>query len=175
MNTSSSCPPAGLRRIAVALVCAAALSGCAGPGLTPLASGLSEAEVAQRWGAPTGRYTLPEGTRLEYARGPAGTETWMVDLDAQGRTQSWRQVLDWQYLQQVQGTLPGLSRDQVLVLLGRPSDVRSGGWQGGEVWSWRHDSPFCLWLQASVGDDGRLRDAGFYPDPRCDVNDDHDR
>jgi hypothetical protein len=175
MNTSSSCPPAGLRRVAVAAVCAAALSGCAGPGLTPLASGLSEAEVTQRWGAPTGRYALPSGSRLEYALGPAGTETWMVDLDAQGRTRAWRQVLDWQNLQQVQGTLPGLSRDQVLVLLGRPSDVRGGGRQGGEVWSWRHDSPFCLWLQASVGEDGVLRDAGFYPDPVCDARDDHDR
>jgi hypothetical protein len=154
-----------------------ALAGCAGPGITPLSSGLTEAEVAQRWGSPTGRYPLPQGTRLEYARGPAGTETWMVDLDAQGRSTAWRQVLDWRHLQQVQGTLPGLTREQVLALFGRDSEGGGGGWgwQGGEVWSWRHDSPFCLWLQASVGDDGRLRDAGFYPDPVCDARDDHDR
>ena len=132
--------------------------------------------VADSSAAPAGYVTdSSDCDDDDSAVNPGGTETWMVDLDAQGRTQSWRQVLDWQHLQQVQGTLPGQSRDQVLALLGRPSEVRSGGWQGGEVWSWRHDSPFCLWLQASVGEDGKLRDAGFYPDPRCDVNDDHDR
>jgi hypothetical protein len=150
-----------------------ALAGCALPGLTPLAPGLTEAEVQQRWGPPTGRYVLPDGQRLEYARGPAGQETWMVDLDAQGRTVAWRQVLEYQALQQLQGSLPGMTTAEVLPLIGRPSAVRSGGRQGGQVWSWRHDSPFCLWLQASVGDDGRLRDAGFYPDPACDPRDDH--
>jgi hypothetical protein len=151
------------------------LAGCAGPGLTPLSTGLTEAEVVQRWGTPTGRHALPDGARLEYATGPMGVETWMVDLDDQGRTRTWRQVLDWRYLQQVQADLPGMSREQVLTLLGRPSEVRGGGFQGGEVWSWRHQSPFCLWLQASVGEDGRLRDGGFYPDPACDAKDDNDR
>ena len=159
----------------VGLAAVLSLGGCAGPGLTPLSPGLTEAEVVQRWGTPTGRYALPAGARLEYATGPMGAQTWMVDLDGQGRAQAWRQVLDWRYLQQVQADLPGQSRQQAMALLGRPSEVRGGGYQGGEVWSWRHESPFCLWLQASVGDDGVLRDAGFYPHPLCDARDDHDQ
>jgi hypothetical protein len=161
------------RSILLPLVLAAALLGaCTGPGLTALQPGLSEAELVQRWGAPTGRYVIDNGSRLEYALGPAGRETWMVDLDAQGRTVHWQQVLDWRHLEAVQGSLPGMSTDQLLRTLGRPSDVRSGGRQGGQVWSWRHDSPFCLWFQASIGDEGKVRDASFAPDPACD---DHDR
>lgn len=158
--------------VAPALICAALLSGCAGPGLTPLQGGLPEAEVVQRWGQPTARYDMPTGARLEYARGPGGLDTWMVDLDAQGQTVAWRQVLDWRHLERVQGSLPGMPRDELLRTLGRPGDVRSGGRQGGEVWSWRHDSPFCLWFQASLGDDGVVRSAAFAPDPVCETRDD---
>ncbi len=151
------------------------LASCAGPGLTPLQAGLGEAELRQRWGEPTGRHALDGGVRLEYALGPAGLQTWMVELDAQGRVLRWQQVLDWRHLEQVQASLPGMRREELLRTLGRPGHVRSGGRQGGEVWSWRHDSPFCLWFQASLADDGRVTDAAFAPDPACDVRDEFDR
>ena len=148
------------------------LAGCAGPGITPLRGGQPEAEVLQRWGTPTARYALPSGARLEYATGPAGRETWMVDLDDQGRAQAWRQVLDWRHLERVQGELTGMSREELLRTLGRAGEVRSGGRQGGQVWSWRFDSPFCLWFQASLSDAGRVTSAAFAPDPQCDSFDD---
>ena len=151
------------------------LGACTGPGLTPLQGGLSEADIIQRWGKPTGRHALDSGTRLEYALGPAGRQTWMVDLDAQGRASTWRQVLDERHLAQVQASLPGMDRATLLRTLGRASHVRSGGRQGGQVWSWRHDSPFCLWFQVSMGDDGRVKDASFAPDPECDAREDFDR
>jgi hypothetical protein len=162
------------RHVPILMAAMGLLAACAGPGLTPLQGGLGEAELVQRWGPPTGRHALDAGTRLEYALGPAGRETWMVDLDAQGRTVAWRQVLDWRNLERVQGSLPGMSRDEVLRTLGRASHVRPGGRQGGQVWSWRHDSPFCLWFQATIGNDGRVRDASFAPDPQCDARDDYD-
>lgn len=157
--------------IATILV-AVALAGCAGPGLNRLEPGLDEAAVVARWGMPTGRYALPEGTRLEYATGPYGQETWMVDLDRDGRVVRARQVLEYMALQGVQAELPGMDRAQLLRTLGRPGEVRSGGRQGGQVWSWRIDSPFCLWFQVGVGDDGRVTDAVFSPDPLCDARDD---
>jgi hypothetical protein len=151
----------------------ALLTACAGPGITPLAVGAGEAEVRQAWGEPTGRYTVPGGTRLEYATGPYGRTTWMVDLDASGRVTARRQVLDWSNLQAVQGRVPGMTRDELLRTLGRPGERRSGGRQGGEVWSWRFESPFCLWFQSSIGDDGIVRDGVFGPDPLCDIDDTH--
>lgn len=160
------------RMKAVTLIFAAALlAGCATPGLRSLQVGLPEAEVAQRWGTPTARYTLPSGTRLEYATGPEGLQTWMVDLDSSGKTTAWRQVLDERNLRAVQGQLPGMTRDELLSTLGRPSHTRPAR-MGGEVWSWRHDSAFCLWFQASLNPNGRVMDAAFASDPRCDHQED---
>lgn len=155
--------------IALALLVAA----CAGPGITRLEPGLDEAAVRERWGTPTGRHALPQGgTRLEYASGPYGLQTWMVDLDAAGRVSGARQVLEYGALTALQGELPGMTREALLRTLGRPGEVRSGGRQGGQVWSWRFFSPFCLWFQVGVGDDGRVVDAVFTPDPLCDARDD---
>ena len=154
------------------LMAAAVLAGCAGPGITALRTGADEAELRQLWGEPTSRYALPAGSRLEYATGPYGRTTWMVDLDGDGRVLGAQQVLADRHLQAVQGLLPGMTRDELLRTLGRPGERRGGGWQGGEVWSWRYDNPFCLWFQVSIGDDGRVRDGAFGPDPLCDYNED---
>ena len=54
--------------------------------------------------------------------------------------------------------------------LGRPGHKRPDR-QGGEVWSWRHESPFCLWFQASINVSGRVGSASFAPDPRCEFHD----
>jgi hypothetical protein len=148
----------------------ALLAACATPGFTPLKGGMSEAEVVKAWGPPTARHALPAGTRLEWATGPEGLETWMVDLDAAGKAVLWRQVLSYANLRAVQGQLPGLSTQELLAALGRPGHQRPDR-NGGEVWSWRHESPFCLWFQASINVSGRVKDAAFAPDPKCDFHD----
>ncbi|MCK7501407.1 MAG: hypothetical protein MZW92_73540 [Comamonadaceae bacterium] len=66
-----------------------------------------------------------------------------------------------------QRRLPGMTRDELLRTLGRPGERRGGGWQGGEVWSWRYDTHDCWWFQVSIGDDGIVRDGAFGPDGRC--------
>jgi hypothetical protein len=174
LNRMNALPLRWIRRLtAPALVAAlAGLAACAGPGLTPLPAGSDEAAVLQRWGAPTGRYAMPGGSRLEYATGPYGRTTWMVDLDSAGRVTGAQQVLDERNLQAVQGRLPGMTREELLRTLGRPGERRGGGRQGGEVWSWRFESPWCLWFQVSIGDDGIVRDGVFGPDPLCDDWDD---
>lgn len=136
--------------------------------------GQTEAEVLQRLGAPTGRYTLPDGgTRLEYATGPFGRQTWMVDVDGAGRVTAVRQVLgeaSFAAFQAQHARNPQMQRDELLRTLGRPGERRSGGWQGGEVWSWRYPTNDCLWFQIAIGDDGRVRDGGSYGiDPTCDA------
>jgi hypothetical protein len=147
-----------------ALLMAGLVAGC----VTLPAPGSGEAEVLQKWGQPTGRYTLPAGgQRLEYATGPFGRETWMIDLDAAGRVTRSEQVLDDAHFVVFQMKAPGMPRDEVLRTMGRPGEVRGGGRQGGEVWSWRYPTNDCLWFQASIGDDGRARDAAYAPDPIC--------
>ena len=74
---------------AALLVAALLLSGCATP---PPAPGTARDAALQSWGAPTSRYTLPDGaTRLEYATGPYGRMTWMIDLHAGVRVTQARQ------------------------------------------------------------------------------------
>lgn len=148
------------------------LSGCAA--LAPLPTpGQNEADVLQRFGTPTARYPMAGGaSRLEFATGPYGRETWMVDLDAAGRVGAVRQVLSDTALADFQGRAPGMSRDELLRTLGRPGERRGGGWQGGEVWSWRYPTNDCLWFQVSIGDDGIVRDGAFGTDPRCDAPND---
>jgi hypothetical protein len=157
-----------LPRLAAALATTASallLGAC----VTPPVPGQAQAEVLGRWGAPTSRYALPGGaSRLEYATGPFGRSTWMVDVDAGGRVTQARQVLTEGFLFELQGRLPGMPADELLRTLGRPGNKRGGGFlQGGEVWSWRYETLECLWFQVSVRDDGRASDGGFYPDPSC--------
>jgi hypothetical protein len=144
-------------------------AGCAVLNPPPPAPGQSEADALQRFGRPTARYAMPDAvTRLEFATGPYGRETWMVDLDAAGRVIVSRQVLNEAHLADFQARAPGMSRDELLRTLGTPGERRHGGWQGGEVWSWRYPTNECLWFQVSIGDDGRVRDGAFGIDWRCD-------
>ena len=152
----------------ILLAAASALSACAGYSPRDVRAGMTAAEVAERMGAPTARHAMPDGgTRLEYARGPAGLHTYMVDLDAQGRVARWQQVLSEAQF----NVIPvGMPVAELRRLLGTPADVRSGGWQPGQVWSYRFDSVFCQWWQVDVvqGQTGR---AAYGNDPRCEVND----
>ncbi len=158
-------------RLRAAAPWAAALAGAllAGCAVVTPAPGLSQAAVLQQWGEPTSRYTLPgKGARLEYATGPYGRTTWMVDLDAQDRVTQARQVLnEAEFLAVQTQAAQGLGRDELLRALGRPGERRHGGWPGGEVWSWRYPTNDCLWFQASIADDGRVRHAAFGQDPAC--------
>lgn len=149
------------------------LAGCATYAPTHLPQGASADEVVRELGPPTGRYSLPGGgTRLEFARGPFGKHTFMVDLDAQGRETGWRQALTEADFNRIRSGEPAT---QVLQEIGHPSDRSPGGWQGGQVWSYRYETVFCQWFQLSVNDAGVVTSTGYAPDPLCDVNlRDHD-
>ena len=155
--------PALRRRALIGLL--GLLTACS---TAPPSTGQTEAEVLALMGPATGRYLLAGGAqRLEFARGPAGRVTWMVDLDAAGRVQRSAQVLDAAHFAQVQ---PGMPADELLRLLGRPA-ARQGEWQQRETWSWRYETNDCLWFRITLGADRRVQNGGAYmTDPACDVN-----
>ena len=139
---------------------------CAGPQTSQDLNGRSEAEVIQAMGQPTGRYAMPDnGRRLEFARGPAGRETYMVDLDAQGRVVQSEQVLDPRFFDVV---TPGMKSDELLRFIGRPSE-RRGSRGDGQIWSWRYYNTNCLWWQAQVDAQGVVTGAGYASLPGCDT------
>ena len=140
------------------------LGACATPA-PPAAA--PKADVLKTWGQPTASYTLPQGgERLEYASGPEGRTTWMIDLDGAGRVTQARQVLDEAEFMRLQSQ-PVLSRDEVLRWIGTPGE-RRGARGGGQTWSWRYPTNDCLWFQVSIDAEGLTRGGAFSIDPSCD-------
>ena len=153
------------RSLLLCLGSAAALLACALPETLP---GTPVAEVLRARGAPTATYALPaSGQRLEYASGPYGRSTWMIDVDAAGRVTQSRQVLNESEFLAVQHAAP-LDSKTLLRWLGTPGERRHGGRPGGEVWSWRYPTNDCLWFEFSVKPDGTAQAGAFAIDPRCD-------
>ncbi len=149
------------------LAATTALAGCAGVGLGPVVPGQSSDPIIRRMGAPTARYALPDGgSRLEFARGPFGKQTYMVDVDRAGLVLRTSQVLVERNFDAIK---PGMSANDLLVALGTPSHRRHGGWQGGEVWSYRYEAVFCQWFQVSMVN-AAVRDASYGPDPLCEID-----
>jgi hypothetical protein len=153
----------------VASMLAAGLAACSalhyGPGA--LTEGASAGQVRAEMGEPTGRYPRAEGgERLEFARGPFGKHTFMVDMGAAGRVQRWEQVLREDVFNQI---TPGMSAEELRYKLGRPAK-QFGIWRGATVWAWRYETPFCQWFMVTVEPTRVVRDAGYGPDPICEVN-----
>jgi hypothetical protein len=151
------------------------MAGCASYGPGSLQVGASRADVERAMGRPTATYPVTPtvssappmvAERLEFARGPAGQHTYMVDVDASGRVHRIEQVLTEAQFHQV---VAGQTVQELLFRLGRPSHRRGGGRQPGEVWSYRYQATFCQWFQVSV-DRGLVRDTAYGPDPACDVD-----
>jgi outer membrane protein assembly factor BamE (lipoprotein component of BamABCDE complex) len=162
-----------MRRTFLAACCLSPLwlAACAGYAPSAVQVGHSAQDVVRSMGPPTGQHALRGGgTRLEFARGPYGRHTYMVDLDAAGRVSAWSQVLSERNFNELR---PGVPREDVLRALGRPSQVRYVGWRTTyETWAWRYESPFCQWFQVSFEADGKtVRDTAYGPDPLCDRDD----
>lgn len=141
--------------------------GCAGYGPSGLPERSSIADVRARLGTPSGEYSLAGGAkRLEYARGPFGLHTFMLDFDASGSLQSWHQALYEENFATIRG---GMSGDQVLLALGHPAH-QFGVWSGQQtMWAYRFDSPACQWFLVGVNPQGQVASTSYGPDPRCEA------
>ena len=142
------------------------LAGCAPYGPPRVGVGASVEESERSMGLPTGEYPLPAaGRRLEFARGPYGEHTWMMDFDATGRLLHSEQVLTIAHFNEI---VPGMPASEVLQRIGRPSEVGRIGFQDRALWNYRYEGPFCLWFQLGIDASEHVVDAGYGPDPRCD-------
>ena len=171
-KATGACAASRALRFARLVGVLAVLAGCAGYAPEAAWVGRSADEIARALGPPTGRSVNADGSsRLEYARGPFGRHTYMIDFDAAGRMLRFEQVLTEANFATVR---PGDSRTAVLQRLGRPSET-GRVWRGAELWSYRYDAFFCRWFVITLEPDGGgVRDAGYVPDPMCDSNRDND-
>ena len=157
-----------LRLPSLLAVVAMLLGACASP--APPA-GTPADEVRRTWGTPTATYALDGGgQRLEYATGPWGRMTWMIDVGTEGRVTQARQVLGDAEFFQVQSQT-ALTQDALLRWIGTPGE-RRGARGGGQTWSWRYPTNDCLWFQASLDAAGQVTSSSFNIDPACDTPND---
>lgn len=150
----------------VLAACAALVTACAlsyGPG--PLKPGDSIDVASRQMGRPTGEHRRDDGgLRLEFARGPLGKHTYMLDFDAQGRLLQWEQVLNEAHF----GSLRvGMTTEEVLVRLGHPAEVWAVRYHDQTVWSYRFDGPFCQLFHVGITPGRIVEDTSYGPDPLC--------
>jgi hypothetical protein len=106
-----------MTRILPALVLAALACACTTPGSMV---GASEADLRAKMGAPRGDYANGDGSRtLSYPTGPLGTETYMAEVAPGGQVWAVRNALNDETFQRIN---PGMTRDEVLRLIGPPRD-----------------------------------------------------
>lgn len=129
-------------RALFSFACGLLMFGCNGRviedfGLEKLSKGMStEADVRSAMGEPEMIWQDDNGSHtLEYPKGPEGHRTFMVELDAQGIFQTYVQVLRPENFATIK---PGMSRDQVRRILGKPRTVVKFGLKNEEVWDWRY-------------------------------------
>lgn len=112
------------------------LAACAHFGAPPPQPGDSADAVRARLGQPTAVYHSGNDTLLEYATGPMGQYTWMARLGPDQRLVSYEQVLSGAGFARVK---PGRDTKQtVLTILGRPTQVTHYASVDGDVWLYRY-------------------------------------
>jgi hypothetical protein len=160
-----------LLRFAAATGLVLALGACSlfhPPGALPPGTSIDQAR--QSLGRPTGEYPMPGGgTRLEYAQGSFGRQTFMLDFDPSGRLVANQQVLTPTTFATIR---PGMTRVDVSSRLGRPAWVFRIGWQDLQVWNYRFGGleGDCVVFQVSISNaSGLVTEAGQGTDPACDV------
>ena len=147
------------------------LSACAGYGPQAIPKGSSVESVTQRMGAPTGEHRLPSGLRrLEYATGPFGKQTYVFDFDSSNRLVNTEQVLSESHFNAIRS---GMTAEEVLAQIGKPSTVWAIPRQHQLVWSYRYDALGCQWFMVGMGTaDNKVVDTAYGPDPICDRDED---
>lgn len=142
--------------LSLAVAATWSVAGCA---VTCVQSGLSRQEVIARYGTPSRIVPLNSGTRLQYSTQPAGRSVVMVDLDAEGRMISARQVMTLKEFSKID---PGRwSRQDVEREFGRPATVdRVASW-AGDIMTYRWlDSDQKMFFWVYLDNQGIVRRTG---------------
>jgi hypothetical protein len=110
------------------------VAGCAG--FASISPGTPAEHVKARMGAPADVRKSPDGSEVwEYPLGPLGTETYMVSFGPDQSVREVRQVLTDENISRLK---PGMPREEVRRLLGRPGSVSFSESRNEEVWYWRY-------------------------------------
>jgi hypothetical protein len=119
------------------LAFAGLLTGCDFVAEKELKAGLSTKEdVIARMGKPEMIWEEKDGSaKYEYPRGPEGHQTWMVSFAPDGRYLGMENILNETTFAKIQ---PGMSRDDVRKIVGKPGKSAVNPLTNQEQWTWRY-------------------------------------
>jgi hypothetical protein len=121
-----------MKILAPLIALALALAACAsysGYGLQP--GSATEADVVKSMGKPALEFTTESGGRdLIFPRGPLGTQTFIAHFDSRGTLAGIEPVLNEDHFYRIQA---GMTRDQVLRMIGPPAETTNFGARTGNV------------------------------------------
>ena len=128
-----------LRVVLLAISLALGLAACDFIAEKKLKVGESTAEDVRKFmGKPEMIWEEKDGSQtLEYVRSPEGHQTYMVSIGADGKYKGMKNILVNDEFQKIK---PGMTRDDVRRVLGKPTEVVTFKLKSEEVWSWRHIS-----------------------------------
>lgn len=126
----------------------------------------TEVEVRKQFGDPVTVTVGPDGTRtLDYPRQPEGWTNYVIQIGPDGKMSSLRQLLSPDNFARVK---PGLSREQVRQLLGRPAKTMRYDLKREEVWDWRfkEGGTTSKLFSVTFDDSGKVLASAVADDPR---------
>lgn len=133
----------------------AACASYSGYGLRPGAS--TEADVVKAMGKPALEFKTDAGRDLIFPRGPLGTQTFIAHLDGRDTLIGIEPVLNEEHFYRIR---EGMTRDQVLRMIGPPGDTTNFGPRTGNVaYTYRFQDGWGYLSDFSVtfGPDGLVR------------------
>jgi outer membrane protein assembly factor BamE (lipoprotein component of BamABCDE complex) len=115
---------------------ATVFSACDGIALQDLKPGIStDRDIRNRMGRPEMEWKDADGARTwEYPRTPEGIVNYMIDIGPDNLLREVRQVLTDENFARV---LPGMSKDEVRRLLGKPAHELYFSLKKEHVWDWK--------------------------------------
>ena len=151
---------------AASLGAALALAGCDKVAMDSLRPGVSsEGDVIAALGQPERIWQEADGGRtLEYNRQPFGIVNYMIRIAPSGTMTALNQVLTQENFARIK---PGMGRDEVRYILGKPADETPYKLSRTVVWVWRFE-PFPSkkrGFYVTFDQNGRVQSAAEGPEP----------
>lgn len=135
------------------------ISGCAGYSPSKRVTGQDRTALLADMGHPEREYLLDGLQVLHFPRGPAGSHTYFVYLDTDDRVIKWEQVLTEDRFATI---VPGMTKDQVIGVLGITKITNGLARNRGYVWHYRYATPLCKSFVIEFTPEDTVRSAGIH-------------
>jgi len=133
-------------------------TGCAGYAPSAKLIGEPREALIQTLGQPERENVIEGKKTLHFPRSPAGSHTYFVYLDDEDRVTGWEQVLTEVRFNQV---TPGMTKDQVIDLIGVSRITHGLARDRGYVWHYRYFNQQCKSFVIEFAKEDIVRNADY--------------